>query len=298
MQRRARTGAMASPQLHIVDGDDALQQQVCDLIVEVSKKAVAGHGQFSVGFSGGSAAKIVCKGLRPRSDVEWSKWHVFTCDERHVQLSSADSNIAYVQKELLDHVSVPASNVYAINPSVDVNEAAEDYVQKIRKLYPDESRVPAFDLLILGMGPDGHTCSLFPGHPGLEERTRLVIPITDSPKPPPQRITLTYPVLNNAKYRTLPFEHVHQSLSLSLSLTNTCTRMRTCTCTHTHTHTHMHAHACTHTHTHAHTRTHTHTHTHTYTFSAYHPSSSQHTSLSAPLPPPLQVCVGGCNRWQ
>lgn len=196
---------MASPQLHVVDGDDALQQQVCDLIAEVSKKTVANHGYFSVGFSGGSAAKIVCKGLRPRSDVEWSKWHVYTCDERHVQLSSADSNIAYVQKELLDHVSVPASNIYAINPSVDVNEAAEDYVRKIRKLYPDESQVPAFDLLILGMGPDGHTCSLFPGHPGLEEGVRLVIPITDSPKPPPQRITLTYPVLNNAKYGAYHF---------------------------------------------------------------------------------------------
>ena len=130
---------------------------------------------------------------------------MYTCDERHVQLSSADSNIAYVQKELLDHVSVPASNIYAINPSVDVNEAAEDYVRKIRKLYPDESQVPAFDLLILGMGPDGHTCSLFPGHPGLEEGVRLVIPITDSPKPPPQRITLTYPVLNNAKYGAYHF---------------------------------------------------------------------------------------------
>lgn len=187
-------------EVHIVEkGEDALKQQVCDLIADRSKKALATHGKFSIGFSGGSAAKIVCSGLRTRSDVEWGKWHVFTCDERHVDLSSEDSNIAYVKREFLDHVDIPPDNIYPINPTLDVNGAAEDYVAKIRKVFPDESRVPRFDLLILGMGPDGHTCSLFPNHPGLEEMTKLVIPITDSPKPPPQRITLTLPVLNNAK---------------------------------------------------------------------------------------------------
>ena len=192
---------MDTNEVHIVEeGEDALRQQICDLIADRAKKAVASRGLFSVGFSGGSAAKIVCSGMRSRGDVEWGKWHVFTCDERHVDLSSEDSNIAYVKRELLDHVSVPAANIYPNNPSVDVSAAAEDYVQKLRKVFPDESQVPVFDLLILGMGPDGHTCSLFPDHPGLEEMTKLVIPITDSPKPPPQRITFTYPVLNNARY--------------------------------------------------------------------------------------------------
>ena len=182
------------------EGEDSLRRMVCDLIVDRAKKAVASHGKFSVGFSGGSAAKIVCSGLRGQPDVDWGKWHVFTCDERHVSLSDPDSNIAYVQRELLDHVSVPAENVYAIDPSLNVDGAAEDYVEKIRKVVPVRSRLPAFDLLILGMGPDGHTCSLFPGHPGLEETKKLVIPVTDSPKPPPQRITLTFPVLNNAQW--------------------------------------------------------------------------------------------------
>ena len=180
-------------------GEDEMRQKVCDTIAARAKEAAASRGQFTIGFSGGSAAKMVCSGLRSRKDVEWGKWHVFTCDERHVQLSDPDSNIAYVQRELLDHVGVPSSNVYPIDPSVDVSAAAEDYVAKLRKVFPDKSQVPKFDFLILGMGPDGHTCSLFPGHPGLEEMKRLVIPITDSPKPPPNRITLTYPVLNNAR---------------------------------------------------------------------------------------------------
>ena len=183
--------------IHIVESGEAeLQQKVCDLI---AAKASASRGQFTVGFSGGSAAKIVCSGLRGRSDVDWGKWHVFTCDERLVSLSDPDSNIAYVKRELLDHVSVPADQIYPIDPTLEVGAAAEDYVAKIRKVFSDESKTPEFDLLILGVGPDGHTCSLFPGHPGLDEMTRLVIPITDSPKPPPNRITLTLPVVNNAR---------------------------------------------------------------------------------------------------
>ena len=187
---------MATPLLHIFDDSSKLQSTVCDFIASKASLAEKDHGHFSIGLSGGSVSKIVSLGLRDRKDINWPSWLVYYCDERHVPFSNSDSTHAYYQKEFFGHDQVSIANIYTINPTVTVQEAAEDYVRKIRKVYPEG--LPIFDLLLLGMGPDGHTCSLFPDHPGLDEMEKLVIPITDSPKPPLCRITITYPVLNNA----------------------------------------------------------------------------------------------------
>lgn len=88
------------------------------------------------------------------------------------------------------------NNLLHFHQSAD--EAATDYLRQMALYFPPDS-IPKFDLLLMGMGPDGHTCSLFPGHKLVNETALWVAPITDSPKPPPSRITLTFPVINNAK---------------------------------------------------------------------------------------------------
>lgn len=182
---------------HSFSNEADLQREVCSLIAQKSSEAIKDHGFFTVGFSGGSLPKIVCPGLLSLQ-IDFSKWRLFFCDERYVPISDADSNYAGVKQHLLDKASVAPENVLAINHEIPLDEAAQDYESRLKGWYPGVD-LPALDMLLLGMGPDGHTCSLFPSHPLLQETSCLVAPISDSPKPPPCRITLTYPIINAAK---------------------------------------------------------------------------------------------------
>ncbi|KAH8487709.1 hypothetical protein H0E87_026327 [Populus deltoides] len=139
--------------------------------------------------------------------VEWSKWHVFWVDERVVPRNHVDSNYKLAFDGFLSKVPIPAGQVYAINDALSAEGAAEDYQTVLKHLVDTgvlaKSSVtgfPKFDLMLLGMGPDGHVASLFPGHPLLEENVKWVTHIMDSPKPPPQRITFTFPVINSSAY--------------------------------------------------------------------------------------------------
>lgn len=102
---------------------------------------------------------------------------------------------------LLPHIPLKESQFHRIDASLPLDECAEKYEVDVRKAFnlTGTTSVPIFDLLLLGMGPDGHTCSLFPGHALLEEKTRLFAPISDSPKPPPERVTMTFGLINNAR---------------------------------------------------------------------------------------------------
>ncbi|XP_055626772.1 6-phosphogluconolactonase-like isoform X1 [Toxorhynchites rutilus septentrionalis] len=180
---------------------DAVCDEILGLLSKFGNEAIAKRGIFRVGVSGGSIADILAEGMYDiRTD--FTKWQIFFCDERIVPVDSKDSTYGVFERDMLSYrKNVPKSAFFPVNCTLSPTEAAADYEKTIRKAFNMENTtdIPSFDLLILGIGPDGHTASLFPGHPLLDEKTKLIAAITDSPKPPPNRVTMTYPLINNAK---------------------------------------------------------------------------------------------------
>lgn len=167
----------------------------------ISSQSVAERGRFCVALSGGKTPVDFYKRLAFRgNDLPWEKTHIFLADERFVPTSHKDSNYGMIKEHLLDHVSVPGKNVHAISTEgVTLEQSAREYEEDIRGFFRTvEGQFPAFDLIMLGIGEDGHTASLFPGTAFQAETKRLAVPITND-KIPQQRISLTFPVLTNAR---------------------------------------------------------------------------------------------------
>jgi 6-phosphogluconolactonase len=138
--------------------------------------------------------------LAARADeIDWRRVQVFFGDERCLPPGHPDRNDRAARLALLDRVPIPEGHVHAIE--ADSPDAAELYESELRAAFrlTAAGALPVFDLVVLGMGPDGHTASLFPGFPQLDERRRLAVRVEGAPKPPPERITLTLPVLNAAR---------------------------------------------------------------------------------------------------
>ena len=168
-----------------------------DLFVEAAEH-IAGlmnraRGSCSIALAGGNTPRPVYALLAkpPLGDrVDWSRVSVFWGDERGVPPDDKDSNYGMARDALLDHVPVPAAQVHRMEAErADRDAAARAY----ERLLPDP-----LDILVLGVGPDGHTASLFPGSPVLRETERRVVPV-DGPKPPPRRMTITPPVIRAAR---------------------------------------------------------------------------------------------------
>lgn len=193
---------MTTPRLHILPTPGVLAEQVAIIVADLSAQAIADHGRFSVAISGGSMPKVLGAGLATepqRSRIDWTAWHVFWADERCVSLDHKESNYLGAKHYFLDYVPIPASQIYTLDASLAPAAAARAYQANLAAVLPTTpAGWPRLDLILLGMGGDGHTASLFPGHSLLDEQERWVAPIFDSPKPPPERITLTLPVINQA----------------------------------------------------------------------------------------------------
>jgi 6-phosphogluconolactonase len=187
--------------LYTFKDSDALSQSLAAFIIKAQKDSVTKKGRFTIAISGGSLPKML-KALIGESTVKWDKWHVFYVDERVVPLDHADSNYKASQDLLFSKVPIPQENIHAIDVTLldDLEELSDAYEKDLIREFAqkDSARFPIFDLILLGMGPDGHTASLFPGHELLTEEDRWVAYIEDAPKPPPRRITFSYPVINHA----------------------------------------------------------------------------------------------------
>lgn len=154
---------------------------------------------FTIGLSGGSVITCLTTVL-PTLQVNWKKVRFFFCDERIVPFDDPESTFGCYWKALEGVIPIEKDQFIEIDTTLDGDEVAKKYIQRIgATANVDRAGFPVFNLLLLGMGPDGHTASLFPNHKALEETKEWVTYIDDSPKPPPKRITLTLPVINNAE---------------------------------------------------------------------------------------------------
>jgi 6-phosphogluconolactonase len=193
------------PNLYSFADNDILATHLRSYVVHCQNTGLERHGAFKVAVSGGSLPKTLAKGLLAKSEdkIEWSKWEIFFADERAVPLDHEDSNYKLLKDELLDKIpesaGKPTVHPIDIKHLDDIQELADQYQQTLMSSFAakDSVKLPVFDLILLGCGPDGHTCSLFPGHPLLREADAWVAPIEDSPKPPLKRITLTLPVVTH-----------------------------------------------------------------------------------------------------
>ena len=173
--------------------------EAAEWIAAVVQEAIAARGLCRLALAGGETPRAVHEALASRK-VDWSRVQITFGDERCVPPDHADSNFRMAKETLLDAVAIPAGNVFRIRGEIAPADAAREYEDKLAAFAARfGERRYIHDFVLLGLGEDGHTASLFPGSPALEETVRNVIPTT-GPKPPPQRITMTFPLLNAARH--------------------------------------------------------------------------------------------------
>lgn len=186
--------------IEVFADNSALNTATAERIVAAAGRAVAERGAFHLVLSGGETPKPLYELLATpawKSRLDWSRTHVYWSDERCVPVEDPRSNAGMTRRALLDHVPVPPSQVHPLYAGGDPKQAAVDYEALIRRIgRPD--RLPRFDLVLLGLGADGHTASLFPGTAAVAERQRLVCELY-LPEQGMHRLTMTLPLLNQAR---------------------------------------------------------------------------------------------------
>ena len=186
------------PDVRVFADVDELSLRVAEVAVRTINESVRSNGSFSVALSGGNTPRTLYRLLssRFRDQIPWKNVNVFWGDERYVPLADPQSNYRMARETLLDAVPCPAGNVHPMPTELpDPDVAAREYEKTLRSYFSKDW--PRFDLVLLGLGEEGHTASLFPGSPALNETKRWVVAVK-APAEPPLRLTLTLPAITEA----------------------------------------------------------------------------------------------------
>jgi 6-phosphogluconolactonase len=176
-----------------------LEQRAAEEIVRVMNAAINDRGMCFVALAGGETPRHCYRhlGMDPLKDrVDWSRVHLFFTDERPVPPNDSQSNFGMVERSLILPIDIPRLNVHRIKGEIDIAVAALEYERELRTAFG--KRPLRFDLVLLGIGEDGHTASIFPGTDVVEEQTALVRPVID-PDQNIRRVTLTFAIINSAR---------------------------------------------------------------------------------------------------
>ncbi|HEV2060482.1 MAG TPA: 6-phosphogluconolactonase, partial [Solirubrobacteraceae bacterium] len=204
----------ARPRVVVLDDAEAVARHAADTVAAAIADARRENRELHVALAGGSTPQRAYE-LLAEVEGAWDHVHLWLGDERCVPEDDPEANVRMVRESLLASARAEPPVLHVV-PSPEVPEdAAWLYGREVLEHMPDA----VFDIVLLGMGPDGHTCSLFPGHPGLRVREAPVAPIRDSPKPPPERVTITLPVVRRARFTLLltTGEEKRESLARALA---------------------------------------------------------------------------------
>jgi 6-phosphogluconolactonase len=168
-----------------------LQEVAAEVILEAASSAIADHGRFDFVLAGGTTPRAVYELLRD-AETDWQRWHVWFGDERCLPPEDSERNSLMASTALLEHVPIPPDQIHIIPAELGASAGAVAYCSALEG-------VGTFDLVLLGMGEDGHIASLFPGHPWEHHPPTAVIPVKQAPKPPPERVSMSASRLSNAR---------------------------------------------------------------------------------------------------
>ena len=218
----------SAKQVIIKKDAETLADYVATRFVNRVVKRVAEGKRMHVCLTGGTMGGAVLRSAArdPRlAEIDWSLVHFWFGDERFVGRDSADRNDTQARGAFLDGLEIPAENVHAMASSddgLDLDSAAIAYADELAQFAPsDRSETgpwPSFDICFLGVGPDAHIASLFPDRAEISVTDRATVPVRDSPKPPPERISLTRPVINSSKRVWMVIAGTDKAAALGLAL--------------------------------------------------------------------------------